>query len=167
MLQPYSQKQSDTNTCATQRKKVRSFFFNFTQMDCIRVGVVFEFFYQRFVEPKKSKMLTWAQTLEKLRNKAALTPKELLQMLQCCWAVGCRFYNTQHGQGKGEVGSCFELLNRLFTEAAVVYEREKKDIKDKALADALRVQIEKGVSRDEGKPPEKPGFRKRSPANGA
>ena len=131
-------------------------------MDCIRVGVVFEFFYQRFVEPKKSKMPTWAKTLEKLRNKAALTPKELLQMLQCCWAVGCRFYNTQHGQGKGEVGSCFELLNRLFTEAAVVYEREKKDIKDKALADALRVQIEKGVSRDEGKPPEKPGFRKRS-----
>ena len=114
-------------------------------MDCIRVGVVFEFFYQRFVEPKKSKMPTWAESLEKLRNKAALTPKELLQMLQCCWTVGCRFYNTQHRQGKGEVGSCFELLNRLFTEAAVVYEREKKDIIEEAKKAAAEQKVEKDI----------------------
>ena len=120
-------------------------------MDCIRVGVVYEFFYQRYVEPIKSKMPTWTESLESLRNKAALTPKELLEMLQRSWAVGSRFYKTNRGVGKGEKGTCFELLRRLFLEASVVYEREKRSIKDKELAEALRAQIERGLTRVEDK----------------
>ena len=124
-------------------------------MDCIRVGVVYEFFYQRYVEPIKSKMPTWTESLESLRNKAALTPKELLEMLQRSWAVGSRFYKTNRGVGKGEKGTCFELLRRLFLEASVVYEREKRSIKDKELAEALRAQIERGMTRVEDKKDEK------------
>ena len=111
-------------------------------MDCIRVGIVFEAFYQRYVVPKKDKAPRWASQLESFRNKAALTPEELLLLLDTAWAWGSRFYDTNHGEG-----ACYELLHLLFSEARVVYLREKGVMpEDLALRLARRLYFD--VSRD-------------------
>ena len=111
-------------------------------MNCIRVGIVFEAFYQKFVEPAKWKAPRWASELNELRGKAALTPAQLWAMLTRSWAWGTRFYNSNHGKG-----ACYDMLHLLFEEARVVCRREQYDM-DKEWAQRLGRCLYYDVSRD-------------------